>query len=119
MEASRFDGRLARASRQTTRRGALSTLLGCGLLLSESVAIDATKQAKRRKHRKRWKQARSPFLMPISVQVHNPGPNSVTLQHGYFRESFAYCYCTPINRVPIPPGASLTFHSPSKPNQHL
>src|SRR3954465_1259815 len=110
MAEPKFDALLRQAAQQTTRRAALTTLLGGALLLHAPAASEATKEAQRRQHH-RHKQSNSAALKPISVQVRNPGTNSVTLQHGtWYRREIVY-YCTAINTVPIPPGATLLFRS--------
>src|SRR4051812_11277673 len=110
MAEPRFDVLLRRAAQQTTRRPALPPLLGGALLPPAPAASEATREAQRRQHH-RHKQSNTALLRPISVQVHNPGTNSVTLQHGtWYRREIVY-YCTAINTVPIPPGATLFFRS--------
>jgi hypothetical protein len=108
VDATRFDALLRQVARQTTRRTALTTLLGGALLLHAPAASEATKEAVRHKaHHKRGS------LKPISVLVHNPGTNPVTLQHGWWRTQLPFgTNCTAINTVPIPPGATLLFRSP-------
>jgi hypothetical protein len=108
VEPETFDALLERVARQTTRRAALATLLGGALLLHAPAASEATKEAQRSKdHRKRGS------LKPISVLVHNPGTNPVTVQHGWWRTQLPFgTHCMAINTVPIPPGGALLFRSP-------
>jgi hypothetical protein len=110
MTEATFDDLLRQVSRQTTRRAAAATLLGGALLLHTPMASNANKEAQRRKDHRR-QQSNTALLRPISVQVHNPGTNPVTLQHGTWYRSEIVYYCSAINTVPIPPGQTLLFRS--------
>ncbi len=70
MEETTFDILLRKAAQQTTRRETLGALVGGALLLNSRGEIEATKEAERRKKRKR---AGSLWWRSTHVRVNNPG----------------------------------------------
>src|SRR4051794_30471126 len=109
MTDSTFDALLERVARQTTRRAALATLLGGALLLLNSAAGEATKEAERRKEH--GKQARNDSkVKPIWVWLENPGSRTVFVTHGQRRDEAC---CDVINsNVAIAPGARVPVAAP-------
>jgi hypothetical protein len=114
VDPTTFDALLRRVARQTTRRAALASLLGGALLLHAPAASDATREAKRRKHRKRRLRARASILKPISIHVDNRlGTNTLTVEARSSAVEFIRRKCCVFqNRISIPPGVSLRFDFP-------
>jgi len=102
--------RLEHAAFGTTRRAALTTLLGGALLLGEAPEAEATKKAERRKKRKQ----REPWgYRSLEVKLDNLIGDPVRVQYGFYNNhgSPDLC-CAVLGTTTIPAHGNFTFQAP-------
>jgi hypothetical protein len=106
--------RLERAAFGTTRRAALTTLLGGALLLGEAEVGEATRKAERRKKRKKHQRNEPWQTRLIEVTLDNTlGMNAATVQYGMYNGSLMpeRC-CRLLTTTTIPAHGKMTFQAP-------
>lgn len=115
MEETRFDLLVRNAAQQTTRRKTLGTLFGGALLAASPGEIEATEKAQRRRKRKRRvarrRERAASRLLPIRVQIKNPGATEVNVHFVFLEDGLFNWICLERGRMPIPAGGEVVVQT--------
>lgn len=107
MDDAGFNTPVRRIMQHTTRRSVVATLLGGVLLAREAPRAGATREAKRRKARRKRGSLPYPRLRPVWFWIENPGDHPVVVSHGDGQTC-----CKVLNRsLTVPPRSKRAFSS--------